>query len=78
MELIEEILSPIDDSSGFLRSKVDMTLLAWAVMYLCLCLDGVNCNLGTGVAADGTSSGSNKLEQKKKEKDTKEGMSHFR
>ncbi|CAG7720785.1 unnamed protein product [Allacma fusca] len=45
MELLAELLVPIEEQSGFLRSKIDMTLLGWVVMFLCLCLDGVNCAL---------------------------------
>lgn len=67
MELLGELLSPIDDKSSFLRSKIDMTLLGWVVMYLCLCLDGVNCTLtssfspsGSGTAGNGGSKGKEK------------------
>jgi len=42
MKLLEEILASADEpSSGFTRAKIDMGLLGWTVMYLCLCLDGV-------------------------------------
>lgn len=50
MELMAELLSPVDDKSSFLRSKIDMTLLGWVIMYLCLCLDGVNCTLTSSCA----------------------------
>lgn len=49
MELLIEILPSVEDRS-FLRSQLDMKLLGWTVMYLCLCLDGVNCSL----ASDGS------------------------
>ncbi|CAG7696122.1 unnamed protein product [Allacma fusca] len=45
MELLAELLVPIEEQSGFFRSKIDMTLLGWVVMFLCLCLHGVNCAL---------------------------------
>lgn len=45
MELLAELLAPVEDKSSLLRSKIDMTLLGWAIMYFCLCLDGVNCTL---------------------------------
>lgn len=49
LELLVEVLSPIESSArlGFLSSKLDMTLLGWVVMYLCLCLDGINCTLAS-------------------------------
>ncbi|CAL8111027.1 unnamed protein product [Orchesella dallaii] len=61
MELLAELLSPIEDHNSFLRSKVDMTLIGWVVMYLCLCLDGVNCTLtSTSQTSTGTSINKNK------------------
>lgn len=65
MELLADLLSPIEDKSSFLRSKIDMTLLGWAVMYLCLCLDGINCTLMSTTAS--TANGSNKLNSKEKD-----------
>lgn len=66
MELLAELLSPIEDKSSFLRSKIDMTLLGWVVMYLCLCLDGVNCTL-TSSTTTPTSSGGGNNKGKEKE-----------
>lgn len=68
LELLVDVLSPVENTKGFLSSKLDMTLLGWIVMYLCLCLDGVNCTLAT----DGLNSTGGK-----KEKDGKDGELSF-
>jgi len=75
--LLNEVLSPMDEGVGFLRSKIDMTLLAWTVMYMCLCLDGVNCTLGIGSGDENTGNGNSRSgsESRNKDKDAKEGKS---
>lgn len=45
LELLLQVLAPVENTTGFLSSKLDMTLLGWVIMYLCLCLDGVHCSL---------------------------------
>lgn len=59
MELLQELLIPLAEKIKFLKAKVDMSLLGWVVMYLCMCLDGVNC----------INSGGNEDEEKNNEKD---------
>lgn len=73
MELLAELLASIGEQSGFLRSKVDMTLLGWVVMFLCLCLDGVNCTLA-GYETDKAGTTPSVISGKKKDKQ-KDGRS---
>jgi hypothetical protein len=64
LELLVEVLDPVETTKGFLSSKLDMTLLGWVIMYMCLCLDGINCTL-----ANDASSNSSKSEKEKGSKD---------
>jgi hypothetical protein len=66
LELLVELLAPMEATKGFLSSKLDMTLLGWVIMYLCLCLDGVNCTLVSDASM--SSNGGKKY----KDKDSKE------
>jgi len=75
LELLVELLSPMEESKGFLSSKLDMTLLGWVVMYLCLCLDGVNCTLMSDLNSCPNSS--NNGSKKQKDRDAKEGIAIF-
>ena len=67
MELLAELLTSVGEQSGFLRSKIDMTLLGWVVMFLCLCLDGINCTLA-GTDGDNASTPPSVMSGKKKDK----------
>jgi len=79
LELLVELIAPIESTKGFLSSKLDMTLLGWVIMYLCLCLDGINCTLVSDPSSGSNVSASCNGGRKSKDKECKDGkiIHHF-